>query len=129
MGAKAARFHPRGVIFTADLDKSIEPAFSLVRRGGAGEAGAHARAGIGGQGELADQQQPAPGITQRTVHFPRLICEYTVAKQPFGHPLQLRLGIARLHAHQGQQAGADLPDRLALHMHGGLGNTLDQDEH
>ncbi|KAG0923705.1 hypothetical protein G6F32_014176 [Rhizopus arrhizus] len=129
MGTKSARFHPRRVIFTTDPDKTVEPAFSLVRRRRAGEARPHARAGVGGQGELADQQQAATGITQRPVHLPGLIGEHPVAQQALGHPLQLGLGIAGLHADQRQQAGADLPDRFVVDMHGGLADTLDQDEH
>ncbi|KAG1545990.1 hypothetical protein G6F50_013687 [Rhizopus delemar] len=79
--------------------------------------------------QRADQQQAATGITQRPVHLPGLIGEHPVAQQALGHPLQLGLGIAGLHADQRQQAGADLPDRFVVDMHGGLADTLDQDEH
>lgn len=129
MGTKPARFHPWRVIFTTDVDKSIEPAFSLVRRCGAGEARPHARTGIGRQGELADQQQAAAGVAQRPVHLPGLVGEHPVTQQALGHAPQLGLGIARFHAHQRQQARTNLADRFVIDVDGSLADTLDKDEH
>src|SRR5690606_4388136 len=99
-------------------------------RGGCGaESRAHAGAGIGGQGELADQQQPAAGLCQGAVHAALGVGEDPVAEQAPGHPRHLRLAIARLHAHQRQQARPDAADRLAPDADAGFADALDQAEH
>ncbi len=129
MGTELPGFHPCGVFFTADRHQLIEKPFSLGRRRGAGEARAHARAGVGGQGELADQQQTAAGIPQGAVHLAGIVGENTITQQPVSHPRQHRRFVARLHPHQRQQAGADLPHHRVINRDRGLGNTLDQAKH
>ena len=70
MGTESPGFHPWRVFLATNFDQPAEKPFSLGRRGGGAEAGAHALAGIRRQGELADQQQAAAGIGQRAVHPP-----------------------------------------------------------
>jgi hypothetical protein len=70
MGTKPARFHPWRVIFTTDLDKPIEPAFSLVRRRGAGEARPHARTGIGARVNWLTSSRPPPVSRSDRFIFP-----------------------------------------------------------
>lgn len=129
MGTKLAGFHPRGVFLSADIDQPVESAFSLRRRRGGTEARPHPTGCVGRQGELADQQQSATGITQGPVHLSSLIAKHTVTKQAIGHPLDLGLGVARFHAHQGQQTGADLADDRPLDTDAGFADALDQDKH
>ncbi len=76
---------------------------------------------------LTSSRPPPVSRSERFI-FPA-VGEYPVAQQALGHPPQLGLGIARLHADQGQQARADLPHGLIVDMDGGLADTLDQDEH
>src|SRR3546814_1408139 len=52
MGTEPAGFHPRRMIFTAACQQTAENPFSLLRRGRGAEARPHARARVGGQGEL-----------------------------------------------------------------------------
>ena len=65
----------------------------------------------------------------RAVHPPCAVGEDPVAEQALGHARDLRLGVAGLHADQGEQAGVDRADDLAVDLHAGFGDALDQGEH
>ena len=117
------------MFLATDLYQTVESAFSLPGRRGGGETGTHARTGIGGQGELADQQQATPGLGQRTVHLSLPVGKNPVPQQALGHADQVGFGIARFYGHQGQEARADRPDGFALDGDAGLGDALDEGEH
>src|SRR5688572_18796334 len=85
MGAEPPGFHPGRVLLPARCQQPVEDGFSQFRRGRGGEAGAHPAAGVRGQGELADQQQPAAGVGDAEVHPPLPVIEDAVAEQAFGH--------------------------------------------
>src|SRR5690606_2977613 len=55
MGTEAAGFHPWRVRKAAFFEQSVEDPFSLGRGHGGAEPRAHARGGVGGEGELAHQ--------------------------------------------------------------------------
>ena len=62
MGAEAAGFHPRRDAFAGTFEQSVEQRVQLRRAAAAVlKPGRMPDAGVGGQGELADQQQAAAG--------------------------------------------------------------------
>ena len=69
MGTEPAGFHPSRMKLPTGFDKFVEAGFSDFGRRGRAEAGAHARLRVRGQGELADEQQPAPRVLQPEVHL------------------------------------------------------------
>lgn len=128
MGAEAAGFN-RGVALAAYGQQAIEPQPAVLGRCGGGEAGPHAAAGVGGQGELAYQQQAATGFGERQVHAALGVGEHPIAQQAFGHALGPGFVVARLHRHEGQQAGADGAKGGAVHLYLGMGDALDEGNH
>ena len=129
MGPKPAAFHPSRMQIPTNSKKSVEAGFSLVRRSGGREAGPHAGAGIGRQGELADQQQATAGVLEREVHAVLRVAEDAIAQEALGHPLDLRRRVPGFHADEREQAGVDGADDLPFDFDAGGGDALDQGEH
>lgn len=110
-------------------DQGVETSPPLVGWRRRRESGTQTTAGIGAEGELADQQQAPAGVGETSVHAAPIILEDTVSEQALGDTLDHWGGITGLHAGEHQQAGADGTDDLALHPHSGLGHALQQDDH
>ena len=128
MGTEAAGCHDR-MTGTAQFQQVIEALFGNVRGGGGGEARPPTAAGVGGQGELTDQQQAAAGLGQRAVHPSLRVGEHPIVEQAFGHSGDPVRVVVRLDGDQGQQAGANPADDFAIDLDAGFGDALDQADH
>ncbi len=128
MGAETADFHG-GMAILRNFHQPLEPAPAGLGRRRGRETGAHARIRVRRQGELRQQQQAAAGLGQRPVHLAVRVGEDAVAEQAFAHSLRLRLAVARLHGHQGEQARADARDGFAINVYLRLEHTLYQGNH
>src|ERR1700761_2090764 len=128
MGTELPDFHPR-MRGACQFHQSIEPAAPMFGRRGAGEAGPHARACIGGQGELADQQQTTAGIGQAAIHPALLIGEHAIAEQALEHAPGLRLAVIGLHGNESEQAVADGADGARFDVDAGGLDALDERDH
>src|SRR5438270_8649547 len=71
---------------------------------------------IAQQCKLRDCEKPAADLRQRSVHLARLVIENPKRRDFLAEIAYIRLCIAFRHAEQDQQAGADLPDDLAVHF-------------
>jgi len=117
------------VLLAAALDQLPEHMFGLFGRCGGGKPRTHPAAGIGSEGELADQQQSALGLGERAVHPPVCIGKYPVADKARGHAFDLRWPILRFHPDQGEQPCPDLADDGMFYADTGVGDALDQGKH
>ncbi len=106
------------------LHQIVEQLLGLLRWCGGGEAGAQALAGIGGEGELGYQQQPALHILHRAVHAPFAIGKHPVVEQFVQQPVGAGPVVLRLDADQHQQALIDSPDNLPGDLDPGLADPL-----
>ena len=70
--------------------------------------------GIGGQGELRDQQQAAADIAQRAIHAPFVIGEDAIAEQALEHATDLGLAVAAFDRDESQQASTDAADDFVI---------------
>src|SRR5690606_16176914 len=129
MGTEAPGFHPRRMDPPAFTDQIVEDPFSFGRRHRGAEARTQPGAGVGGQRELAHQQQTASGVGQRQVHPPLPVGEDPVADQAPGHLLHLGRSVARLDPHQGEQSGTDGAHGFAVDGDRSGAGALDEDEH
>ena len=107
----------------------VEQPLALGRRRGAGKARPAAAAGIGGQGELGDQQQAAADVLQGQIHALLAVGEHPVLQQSLKHATAGGLVIRRFDTHQDQQARAYGADRMALDLDAGAADPLQQRLH
>lgn len=129
MGTELPGFHPCVMNFPATIDQPVEAELRFSRCRGRGEAGSHATAGVGGQCELADQQQCTAGVVQRTVHLAGIVGENAVTKQSLCHSRDLRLAVAWFNGDQREQARTNRADDGIVHGHIGFSHALDEGKH
>ena len=129
MGTEAPGFHPAGRNSPAFGHQAVKCRFRFGRRGGGTEARTQAGSSIGGQGELADQEQISGDIVEGSIHLAGIVVENPVTQQPLGHLLDLALTVPRLGGDQRQQARADGANSFALHFDLGLGDALNEGKH
>ena len=89
----------------------VEPLAGLGRGGGR-EAGAVAL-GLGGEGELANDERRAARVEERAVHPPLVVAEDAQVRRLAREPRALRLGVAAHRADEDDEARSDLADDLA----------------
>lgn len=128
VGTKAPGFHWL-MRNSCQFDQAIEQVLAKLGTGCAAETGTHAAGGVGGQGELRDQQQAAADIAQRTVHAAFAVAEDTIAEDAFQHAPDLRFAITALDGDQGEQAGSDLADDFRIDFDARFADALDQRDH
>ena len=109
--------------------KIVIPPATFVRGRRAGKAGPVATRHIGGQRELADDEQATRHILQAVIHLAACIVEHAQLDD-FGQQLVgLGMGIAALGAHQQHQAGPNLAHCQPGNVHAGTGHPLQQGFH
>ncbi len=128
VGTEPATGH-LGMLGTGLSHQIVVQLFPEPRRRRAGEARAQAAAGVGGQGELRDQQQTAADIAHRAVHPALGVGEHPVAQQLVQKLVGTGAVILALDPDQHQQAVVDGPDDLAGHLHPRMSHSLDQRLH
>ena len=128
MGTEAAGCNPR-VRSAGEFHQPAEPASAIRGRGSRGETGPHSLAGVGGQRELWDQQQPAASVGKGQIHLALGVGKNPVTEQPLAHPLRLRFAIAGFDRDQHQQAGIDGADRFVVDGDRCGGDALEEGDH
>ncbi len=129
MGTEPPGFHPSRRNSPAFGHQAIENRFSFGRRCGGTEARAQAGGGIGGQGELADQEEISDDIVERSIHLAGIVGEHPISQQSLGHLKDLAFAVPRLRRDQCQQARPDGTDNLLSDFDLGLGDALDEGKH
>lgn len=129
MGTEAPGFHPSGRNSPAFGHQTVENRFSFGRRRGGTEARAQAGGGIGGQGELADQEEISGDIVERSIHLAGIVGKYPVSQQSLAHLQDLAFAVPRLGRDQCQQARPDGANDLFFDFDLGLGDALDEGKH
>ena len=125
VGAKAAAgdFGVQGV---GAGDQVFVELAAQLGRGGGGEAGAVAAAGVGCEGELADDEQAAAHVLQAAVHLAGRVAEdaqFQCLEQQF---FAGGGGVARLGADEHEQAVADASEQLPAGADLGARDALDE---
>ena len=85
--------------------------------------------GVGGERELAYQQQAAAGVGKRAIHAAGGVGEYAITEQPFEHASRLCFSIVGLNGNQRQQTSVYTADRFAIDLDAGRKYALDQGNH
>jgi len=129
MRTKMAGLDDALMVLAAMFNQLFEYHLRPRRCGGGGKSRTHARAGIGSQGELADQQQPALDIGKRAIHPPATVGKHPVAQKARTHAFNLCRPIFWFHPDQGDKAGADLTNNVLFNTDAGVGDALDQGKH
>lgn len=95
------------------INYSINEGTGQIGMGGGDKTGAAALAGIGEQGELADNQHTAADIPDREVESAFGVGEDTEFSGLLRQQLGILVGVARGDTDEGQQTAADLAGSLA----------------
>jgi len=107
----------------------IEEAFRFVRGGGIGEVRSAPAAGIGKEGELADEEKAAFYVKRGEVELIVGIGEDAQVDNLLHHVLGVALGIAAGHADEHDQSGIDAPRLFTIDADAGPADALHEGFH
>lgn len=110
-------------------DQELDQRPGARGRRGAGERRPAAALDRRQESELRDDQQAAAGGGEIEIHPPLAVVEQPQRRELLRRRLDLSLAVVGLDADQHQQAAADGGDPLALDLHRGAANTLQDEAH
>jgi len=85
--------------------------------------------GLGGEGELADDQRRAADVEERAVHPALGVAEDAQVHHLSGEERRLGVVVVAHRADEDHEAGADLAGNPPVDLHPGPGRPLDQRSH
>ena len=95
-------------------DQILEQALASRGAGCRAESRARSLARIGSQRELRDKKQIATDVSQRAVHSPGSIIEYSITHDPFDQPISHRFTVPGLNCYQGHNPGPYRPEYFVI---------------